>query len=166
MPTDDSTAMTATADICDAHPADVRVAQPIFQHFGGAACFSGRVTTVRVFEDNVLVRRALEQSRPGAVLVVDGGGSLECALVGDILAGLGVANGWQGIVVNGCIRDAAPIARLAIGIRALNTHPLKSAKTGEGQQDVPVSFAGVTFTPGDYLYADADGLILSARRLV
>lgn len=158
--------MTATADICDAHPAQVRVAQPIFKHFGASIVFSGQVTTVRVFEDNVLVRRALEQTRPGAVLVVDGGGSLECALVGDILAGLGVANGWQGIVVNGCIRDAAPIAALPIGIRALNTHPMKSTKKGEGQQDVPVSFSGVTFTPGDYLYADEDGLILSERPLV
>ena len=166
MNSDLSNQMTATADICDAHPAQVRVARPIFKHFGAAARFSGRVATVRVFEDNVLVRRALEQTRPGMVLVVDGGGSLECALVGDILAGLGVANGWQGIVINGCIRDAGPIAALPIGIRALNTHPLKSNKKGEGQQDVPVSFAGVTFNPGDYLYADEDGMILSAQSLV
>jgi len=166
MHTDLSIQMAATADICDAHPAQVRVARPVFMHFGASACFSGRVATVRVFEDNVLVRRALEQTRPGAVLVVDGGGSLECALVGDILAGLGVANGWQGIVVNGCIRDAAPIAALPIGIRALNTHPMKSTKKGEGQEDVPVSFAGVTFNPGDFLYADEDGLIISDRQLV
>lgn len=166
MPTKHPVKMIATADICDAHPAKVRVVQPIFKPFGAATCFSGRVATVQVFEDNVLVRRALEQTNPGAVLVVDGGGSLECALVGDILAALGVANGWQGIVINGCIRDAAPIAALPIGIRALNTHPMKSAKKGTGQQNTPVSFAGVTFNPGDYLYADEDGILLSAERLV
>ena len=156
----------ATADLCDAHADQLQIAQPIFRSYGGCLQFGGRIATVQVFKDNVLVRRQLERAVSGAVLVIDGGGSLECALVGDIMAGLAVENGWRGIVVNGCIRDAAAIAGLKLGIRALNTHPLKSGKRGTGQENLPVTFAGVTFRPGDYLYADDDGMVISASPLV
>jgi regulator of ribonuclease activity A len=156
----------ATADLCDAHADQLQIAQPLFHSYGGRRQFGGRIATVQVFKDNVLVRRQLEQTASEAVLVIDGGGSLECALVGDILAGLAVENGWTGIVVNGCIRDAAAIAGLKIGIRALNTHPLKSGKRGTGQENLPVTFAGVTFRPGEYLYADDDGMVVSATPLI
>lgn len=155
----------ATADLCDDHADQLQVAQPLFQAYGGRPSFGGRIHTVQVFKDNVLVRRQLAQAVSEAVLVVDGSGSLECALVGDKLAGLAIENGWQGIVVNGCIRDTAAIAALPIGIRALNTHPLKSDKRGLGQENLPVTFAGVTFRPGEYLYADEDGLVVSPLKL-
>jgi regulator of ribonuclease activity A len=156
----------STADLCDAHADHLQIARPKLRAYGGQVRFGGRIRTVQVFKDNVLVRRQLEKTVAEAVLVIDGGGSLECALVGDILAGLAIGNGWEGIVVNGCIRDAAAIAKLPIGIRALGTHPLKSGKRGTGQADLPVTFAGVTFRPGEYLYADEDGLIVAPRRLI
>ena len=159
-------ASIATADLCDAHADQLQIARPEFQVYGGRRQFGGRIHTVEVLKDNVLVRRQIEKTVSDAVLVIDGGGSLECALVGDILAGLALQNGWQGLVVNGCIRDAAAIAALPIGIRALNTHPLKSGKRGTGQENLPVTFAGVTFRPGEYLYADEDGLVVSASRLI
>jgi regulator of ribonuclease activity A len=155
-----------TADLCDAHAAELQVAEPIFRDYGGAAAFGGPISTVQVYEDNMLVRAALEQPGHGRVLVVDGGGSLRCALVGDLLAGLGVQNGWAGLVVYGCIRDSAEIARLPIGVRALATNPLRSAKRGEGQRDAPVTFAGVTFVPGQHLYADADGIVVAEHALL
>ena len=154
-----------TADLCDAHPALVRVLDPMFSNFGGQARFHGPVRTLKVFEDNSLVRAALEEQGAGHVLVVDGGGSLRCALVGDQLAQLGVANGWAGIVVNGCIRDSAAIADLPIGVQAITTHPLKSIKRGEGQRDIPVSIGGVLIAPGDHVYADDDGVVVAAQAL-
>lgn len=166
MPHPNLSIQISTADLCDAHADQLQIAQPVFRSYGANRQFGGRICTVQVFKDNVLVRRQLEQSVTDAVLVIDGGGSLECALVGDILAGLGAENGWKGIVVNGCIRDAAAIAALKIGIRALNTHPLKSGKRGTGQENLPVTFAGVTFRPGDYLYADEDGIVISPTPLV
>ena len=153
-----------TADLCDAHADELQVAAPLLRDYGAAA-FGGPISTVQVLEDNVLVRAALEEPGNGRVLVVDGGGSLRCALVGDMLAQLGARNGWAGVVVNGCIRDAAEIARLPIGVKALATNPLRSAKHGQGQRDVPVTFAGVTFVPGQFLYADADGIVVAARAL-
>ena len=155
-----------TADLCDAHAPRLQVAEPIFRDYGGTREFGGLISTVQVFEDNVLVREALEQPGQGRVLVVDGGGSLRCALVGDLLAALGLQNGWAGIVVYGCIRDAATLGRLPIGVKAVASNPLRSAKRGEGARDQPVSFAGVTFTPGHYLYADDDGLIVAERALL
>ena len=156
----------ATADLCDNHADQLQIARPEFKAFGGHRQFGGRIHTVQVYQDNILVRRQLEKAVRDAVLVVDGSGSLECALVGDILAGMASQNGWRGIVVNGCIRDAAAIAELPIGIRALNTHPLKSGKRGTGQENLPVTFAGVTFRPGEYLYADEDGVVVSPSRLI
>lgn len=154
-----------TTDLCDDYSDRLRIASPIFHDFGGRRLFNGPVTTVKVFEDNSLVREALEEAGEGRVLVVDGGGSLRCALVGDQLALLGQRNGWAGIVVYGCIRDAADIAGLEIGVKALNTHPLKSVKRGIGERDVPVTFAGITIQPGDYLYADADGVVVADEAL-
>lgn len=155
----------ATAELYDVHGEDLRVAAPIFRDFGGTVAFAGEVATVQVFEDNSLVRAALEEPGAGRVLVVDGGGSLRCALVGDMLAELGCKNGWVGIVVYGCIRDAAPIAVRDIGVKALATNPRKSLKKGEGARGVPVRFAEIVFQPGDYLYADRDGIVVADRRL-
>jgi regulator of ribonuclease activity A len=155
-----------TADLCDQFGDEVLVATPMLRTYGGVPAFWGPISTVHVYEDNVLVRAALEEPGHGRVLVVDGGGSLRCALVGDVLAGLGQQNGWAGVVVHGCIRDAQAIAEIAIGVRALDTNPRRSAKHGAGERDVTVHFAGIAFVPGQYLYADLDGMILSDRRLV
>jgi len=155
-----------TADLCDEFADRVRIADPVFRAYGGRAAFGGPVTTLRVFEDNVLVRGALEEPGDGRVLVVDGAASMRCALLGDQLAALAADNGWAGVVVNGCIRDSADIAAIDIGVRALATMPLKSRKLGRGERDVPVAFAGVAFEPGQHLYADEDGLLVSADALV
>jgi len=152
----------ATADLCDQHDDQIKVAEPIFRSYGANLAFAGRIATVKVFEDNVLVRQALAEKGEGRVLVVDGGGSLRCALVGDQLAVLARDNAWSGIVVYGCIRDSAAIDKIALGVRALATHPLKSIKKGAGDRNIPVTFAGVTFVPDQYLYADGDGVIVSA----
>lgn len=155
-----------TADLCDEFESLVWVAAPLFHNYGGLASFHGQIVTVKVFEDNVLVREALETQGLQRVLVVDGGASTRCALAGDSLAQLAGDNGWAGIVVNGCIRDSVEIAKIPIGLEALGTAPKKSAKKGTGERDVRVRFAGVTFTPGQYLYADADGIILSKNYLL
>ncbi|HRE17857.1 MAG TPA: ribonuclease E activity regulator RraA, partial [Rhodocyclaceae bacterium] len=150
-----------TPDLCDAFEADIgktlRVVAPMFQRYGGKTAFSGRIVTLKIFEDNSLVREALGEPGTGKVLVIDGGGSLRCALVGDQLAILAQKNGWEGIVVYGCIRDSGDINDIAIGVRALNTHPQKSIKKGAGDRDIAVTFGGVTFHPGEWLYADDDG---------
>lgn len=153
--------MTPTADLYDTHGEALRVLAPLFRDYGGRRAFCGPVSTVKVFEDNSLVRAALEEPGAGRVLVVDGGGSLRCALVGDNLALLGQQNGWAGILVYGCIRDAAPIAAIDIGVKALATNPRKSIKKGEGERDVVVRFAEVGIAPGDHLYADEDGVVLA-----
>ena len=157
--------LISTADLCDAYSAEVRVAAPLLRDYGGSVVFKGPISTVRVFEDNVLVRAALEEPGAGRVLVVDGGGSLRCALVGDLLAALAQRNGWSGLIVHGCIRDVATVARLPIGVKALAANPLRSAKLGSGVRDEPVTFAGITFAPGEYLYADADGIVVAGRAL-
>lgn len=157
--------LPATADLYDVHGEALRIMSPIFRDFGGLQTFAGPVVTLKVFEDNSLVRAALEEPGQGRVLVVDGGGSLRCALVGDNLAELGHKNGWSGIVVYGCIRDAAPIGAIAIGVKAIATNPRKSVKKGEGERDVTLRFAEVVITPGDYLYADVDGVVLADKQL-
>lgn len=154
-----------TADLCDAHSDHLQIAQPGLCDFGGRRAFNGVIHTVKTFEDNSLVRKALESPGEGAVLVVDGGASKRCALLGDMLAELGVKNGWSGVIINGCIRDSADIASMDIGVEALATHPLKSFKRGLGDANVPVTFLGVTFRPGEFLYADADGVIVSRERI-
>ena len=158
-----------TPDLCDQYEADlgktVRVVAPMFQRYGGRTGFAGRIVTLKLFEDNSLVREAFAGDGKGKVLVVDGGGSLRCALVGDQLAILANRNGWEGVVVYGCIRDSGDINGIDIGIRALNTHPQKTQKKGIGERDVAVTFGGVTFNPGEYLYADEDGILVADRPL-
>ncbi len=155
----------ATADLYDQHEHRVQVLAPMLSDYGGKRRFSGPIATVKVFEDNSLVRAALEEPGAGKVLVVDGGGSLRCALVGDKLAELASRNGWAGLVVYGCIRDAAAIATIPIGLKAVNATPRKSVKQGAGDRDIPVQFAGVTFTPDWFLYADEDGVLVSEQPL-
>ncbi|SFF33030.1 regulator of ribonuclease activity A [Fontimonas thermophila] len=151
----------ATTDLSDAHP-EAQVAEPIFADFGGRIAFHGPIKTLKVFEDNALIRATLETRGEGRVLVIDGGGSNRCALVGGNLGQLGVDNGWAGIVVYGYVRDAEELAEQDIGIKALGTHPRKSEKgLHSAVQDRPVSFAGVTFRPGAWLYADADGIVIA-----
>jgi len=144
---------------------NLRVMDPIFRDYGGVSAFAGPVATVKVHEDNVLVRTALSTAGEGRVLVVDGGGSLRYALVGDQLARLAIDNGWVGIVVAGCIRDAVEIGTMPIGVKALATNPRKSIKRGQGVTDETIEVAGVTVTPGDWLYADSDGVLVSPRKL-
>lgn len=155
-----------TADLCDAHPQLISVLDPLFRNYGGTDRFSGSVETVQVYEDNAVVRETLEAQGGGRVLVVDGGGSLRCALVGGRLGLLAQRNGWSGLLINGCVRDTVELARITIGIRALNAVPMRSAKAGKGSIGAAVNFAGVSFAPGKVLYADADGIILADRRLV
>jgi len=154
-----------TTDLCDAHEGKIRVAAPIFRSYGGSPAFHGPIATLKVFEDNGLVRQILDSPGAGRVLVVDGGGSLRRALLGDQLAALAVKNNWSGIVVWGCIRDSYAISNMGLGVFALATHPLKTVKKNLGDADIPVEFAGIVFRPGDWLYADEDGLIVSPERL-
>jgi regulator of ribonuclease activity A len=158
--------MFKTADLCDEHSDSLKIAQPLFNDYGKKISFGGEISTVKCFEDNSLVRSQLEQPGNGRVLVVDGGGSTRCAMVGDILAQMGADNGWSGIIVYGCIRDSGVIATIDIGVKALGTLPLNSVKKGEGDIDITVHFADVDFVPGQFAYADEDGIILSPRSLV
>ena len=152
--------MTPTPDLCDRLGDRVAVAEPMFRDFGGRPAFAGEIETIRVFEDNALVRRVLEGEGKGRVLVVDGGGSRRCALVGGRLAAAAATNGWSGIVVNGCVRDVREIGVARVGVKALAACPKQPSKTGAGEQGVPVSFAGVTFTPGHLVWGDEDGLVV------
>ena len=149
-----------TTDLCDAHP-EIQVCEPVFQSFGGAPRFSGPITTLKVFEDNTLIKAAVETPGEGRVLVVDGGGSKRCGLVGGNLAVSAAANGWAGIVVYGCIRDADELAEQPVGIRALAAFPRRSQRgLHSGQEGIPVIFAGVTFREGEWLCADSDGIVV------
>jgi regulator of ribonuclease activity A len=150
-----------TADLCDEHGERVQVCEPVFHAYGGRRSFHGPVSTVRCFEDNSRVKEAVESPGEGRVLVVDGGGSRRRALLGDKLGEAAVRNGWAGVIIHGCIRDSAELGRMDLGIRALGTMPLRSDKRGEGERDVPVRFAGVTFRPGEHVYVDEDGVIVA-----
>ena len=156
-----------TANLCDTYSAvtQLQVADALFQAYGAKTTFSGAITTLKTFEDNVLVRSVLEEKVQNRVLVIDGGGSHRCALIDNELATLAVENGWQGIIVYGCIREAAIVAKLPIGIRALHTHPMQSHKKDHGDRDLLVSFAGVNFKKDNFLYADMDGIIVSETML-
>lgn len=155
-----------TCDLCDAHKADTsgafRVMPPVFRAFGGRARFAGPVATVKCFEDNTQVKAAVESPGHGQVLVVDGAGSLRRALVGGNLAASAARNGWAGIVVDGCVRDAAELNACDIGIRALALMPLPTERRGEGQRGLPVQLQGVWLRQGDWLYADEDGIVVMA----
>ena len=153
--------MTPTSDLCDRYGDRLQVAEPLFRDFGGRAAFAGEIETVRVLEDDALVRRILEGEGRGRVLVVDGQGSFRSALIGGRLAALASANGWAGLIVNGCVRDVGEIAAVPLGVKALAACPRPPAKRGTGEQGVPVSFAGITFTPGDRVWGDPDGLVVA-----
>ena len=155
-----------TADICDAHEAEVRTTDPVFSIYGERLAFGGPIRTLRVLEDNSLVKDAVSEKGDGAVLVVDGGASMRCALLGGNLAELASNNGWAGFIINGCIRDVHEINACDIGIRALATCPRKSEKRGTGERDVELQFAGADFRPGDYVYCDLDGVIVTASDLL
>jgi regulator of ribonuclease activity A len=159
----------ATTDLCDDHAhllEDGRLAilPPVFRHFGKHRRFCGRVTTLKVFEDNALVRAMLEMPGNGNVLVIDGGGSLRRALFGGQLALLAQDNGWAGLVIDGCVRDSEEIDSCEIGVRALGTHPQKSAKKGAGERNLRVFVSGVAVNPGDWIYADADGILVAQQK--
>jgi len=155
-----------TADLCDQHSTEIQIVSPGLLCFGGTAKFCGQIVTLKLFEDNSLLRDLLNETGNGQVIVVDGGGSMRCALLGDMLASKAVQNGWSGLVINGCIRDAAEINQMDIGIRALGTHPLKSNKQGIGEKNLPVNFACTDYRPGSYLYADEDGIVVAPLSLL
>ncbi len=150
----------ATADLYDEHGDELDSLALQLRDFGGRIAFDGPVRTIRCHRDNALVRAVLATPGAGAVLVIDGGGSLESALVGDLIAASAVENGWAGIIVHGAIRDCEAIGRLPLGVKALGSNPRRSAKDGAGEVDVPVEIAGVVFAPGARVWADADGILV------
>lgn len=155
----------STPDLCDEYPTLVRVVDPMFINFGGRHTFSGRAVTVKCFEDNSRVKELVATPGEGRVMVVDAGGSMRCACLGDMLAESAARNHWSGLIIYGCIRDVDEIANTAIGVQALGVHPLKTHKQGVGEVDIAVTFGGVTFSPGDYIYADNNGIIASSQPL-
>jgi regulator of ribonuclease activity A len=163
------TTSLATCDLCDAHEEDTsgafRVLPPVFRDFGAAARFSGPVATVRCLEDNSRIREAVNSPGEGRVLVVEGGGSVRRALVGGNLAAAAARNGWAGIVVDGAVRDLVELTAAGIGIKALALMPLRSVKRNQGERDLAVEIQGVPVRPGDWLYADEDGIVVSAAPL-
>lgn len=164
------TATFSTCDLCDAHKNDLtgafRVLAPTFRDFGGLKSFSGQVFNVQCFEDNSLVKAALDTPGKGRVLVVGGGGSLRRALLGGNLGAAAVANGWAGVVIDGCVRDVAELAALQVGIRALAAVPMPTEKRNQGQSNVAVHIQGTWVMPGEWLYADEDGMVIGAKALV
>ena len=155
----------STPDLCDQFPDDVRVLAPMFSSYGGCAAFGGAIATVKCFEDNSLVKSQADQPGKGKVLVVDGGGSLRRALLGDMIAEKAAKNGWEGMVIYGCVRDVDVLAQTDLGVQALGSHPMKTDKRNIGDLNVPVTFGGVTFKPGHYVYADNNGIIVSPEPL-
>ena len=151
--------MASTADLLDEHGARAAVCLVQFRSYGTPA-FEGPIATVRCLEDNVLLRAQVSEPGEGRVLVVDGGGSLRCALLGDAIASLAHGNGWAGVVVNGCVRDSVALDELGLGVKALGSNPRPSGKAGTGETGVPVSFGEITFTPGERLVADEDGVVV------
>lgn len=160
------TSQISTADLMDDHADEAQSCETQLRSFGRRRRFRGRISTIRCHEDNQLVRDAVAEPGEGRVLVIDGGGSLRTALVGDLLAERARANGWSGIVVNGAIRDSAVVDSLDFGVKALGTNPRKSAKTGAGERDVAVEIGGVRFAPGEWLWSDEDGILVAARDLL
>jgi regulator of ribonuclease activity A len=152
-------------DICDEYLSQIQVLEPVFRSYGGRLKFRGEIITIKCFEDNSLVKETLATEGAGKVMVVDGGGSIRCALLGDILGAMAEKNGWEGLLINGCVRDVEFLKSIDIGVSALNCYPLKSKKRNEGQLNIPVRFAGVDFVPGQYLYADENGIIVAGEQL-
>jgi len=156
----------ATTDLYDAHGDELQVVDPILKSIGGRARFSGEIATVKCHEDNSRVKERLATPGGGKVLVVDGGGSLRCALLGDMIADDAVRNGWEGVIVFGAVRDSEALSRLDLGVWALACTPRKSVRRGEGQADLMVAFGGVRFVPGQFVYVDRDGILVASRRLL
>jgi regulator of ribonuclease activity A len=154
-----------TPDLCDEFPEFIQVVEPMFNNYGGKKAFGGQIVTVKCFEDNSIVKEQVARPGKGKVMVVDGGGSLRAALLGDMLAEKAAENQWEGIIVYGCIRDVDVIAATNLGVQALRTHPMKTDKRGIGDLDVVVTFGGVTFKPGQFVYADNNGIIVSSKDL-
>lgn len=154
-----------TCDLCDDYPALVQVAEPLFRSYGGTPRFNGRIATIRCHEDNSRFRELILEDGRGRVIVIDGGGSLRRALVGDRLAGIAVTNGWHGIVVHGAVRDAEVLAELPFGVLALGLCPMRPKNDGAGEQGIALHFAGVNFEPGHYLYADRNGIVVAPQAL-
>jgi regulator of ribonuclease activity A len=154
-----------TPDLCDEYPDLVQVVDPIFRNFGAIDAFGGEIVTVKCHEDNSVVKEQVGLPGQGRVMVVDGGGSKRNALLGDMLAEKAVENGWAGLVIYGCIRDVDVIAQTPLGVQALGCNPRKTDKRGIGDLNIPVTFGGVTFMPGAYVYADNNGVIVSAEKL-
>lgn len=152
-------------ELCDQFPELVQVVEPMFGNFGGRERFGGEIVTLKAFEDNSLVREQVALPGEGRVLVVDGGGSMRRAMLGDMLAEKAANNGWAGIIIYGCIRDVNAIADLDLGVQALGAHPMKTDKKGVGELNVEVTFGGVTFKPGHFLYADNNGVLVSPEKL-
>jgi regulator of ribonuclease activity A len=152
-----------TADLVDDIGPDVRSCDVQFRQFGGRTQFAGPISTVRCFQDNALLKSVLSEPGEGRVLVIDGGGSLHTALVGDVIAELARRGGWAGLIVNGAVRDAATLRHLDLGIKALGTNPRKSTKTGAGDRDVVLDIGGVAFAPGEFAFSDDDGIVVTAR---
>ena len=153
-----------TPDLCDEHP-EVEVLEPMFTNYGGKESFGGEVVTIKCHEDNSLVKENVDKPGTGKVMVVDGGGSLRNALLGDMLAEKAAKNGWEGLVIYGCIRDVDIIMETPLGVQALATHPRKTEKKGIGEMNIPIKFAGVEIKPGDFIYADNNGIIVSEKSL-
>lgn len=155
----------STADLSDAHPDQVRVLHLPWQNFGGNPAFAGPVVTIKCFEDNSLVKALAATPGEGRVMVVDGGGSLRRALLGDMIAENAQSNSWTGLVIFGAVRDSVALGKLSLGVKALGTVPVKTDKKGVGEQDVTLELAGVTVNTGDYIYADSDGVLVASTRL-
>lgn len=155
-----------TCDLCDDHPEDVHVCEPMFGSFGGRETFGGEIVTVKCHEDNSRVKELLATPGKGKVLVVDGGGSLRCALMGDMIGESAVQNGWEGVIIYGCVRDVDALAQLDLGVHAVAAIPLKSVRKGVGETGLDITFGGVTFVQGQYVYADNNGVIVAAKKLV
>ena len=156
----------STADLYDQFEERLGVCEPVFSDFGGRDAFSGAAVTVKCFEDNSRIKEALAEPGEGKVLVVDAGGSARCAMLGDLIAESAVANGWAGVIINGCVRDVERLAEMDLGVKALATIPRKSTRRGEGQRDLPIELAGVLVRPGDWVYCDADGVVVAPPSLI
>jgi regulator of ribonuclease activity A len=158
--------LPSTPDIADEYPDDVRALELELRNFGGLTQFSGAAVTVKCHEDNSLVKELVATHGEGRVIVVDGGGSRRRALLGDMLAEEAAANGWAGLVIHGVIRDVDQIAATRLGVQAMGTIPLKTEKLGVGQRDIPLNLGGVIIHPGDFIYADNNGVLVSRRKLL
>jgi len=160
--------MTAfkTTDLYDDYLEDLQVATPIFRDFGGKTSFCGQIVTLKAVDDNSFLRSSFAEDGKGKVLVVDASASMRCAMMGDMMADLAASNGWEGVIIHGCIRDSAAVAKVNIGVKAMATVPRKTDKRNQGVLNIPVHFADVTFIPDEYVYADEDGIVLSKNKLI